>query len=97
MQSSNLFQGSKGIEGAGAGAGGGRALRLFMGSKNIEPLARGAAKISSFEFQYLHPLSPPPPPPPAPCHIKRTFPNDMEKKSAIQEEGMSQPTSSIQA
>ena len=23
--------------------------------KKIEPLARGAAKISSFEFQYLHP------------------------------------------
>ena len=22
----------------------------------MEPLARGAAKISSFEFQYLHPL-----------------------------------------
>ena len=29
--------------------------------KKIEPLARGAAKISSFEFQYLHP---------SPCHIK---------------------------
>ena len=27
--------------------------------KKIEPLARGAAKISSFAFQYLHP--PPPP------------------------------------
>ena len=26
--------------------------------KKIEPLARGAAKISSFEFQYLH--TPPP-------------------------------------
>ena len=25
------------------------------GSKKIEPLVRGAAKISSFEFQYLHP------------------------------------------
>ena len=24
------------------------------GSQKIEPLARGAAKISSFEFQYLH-------------------------------------------
>ena len=33
-------------------------------SQKIEPLARGTAKISSFEFQYLHP-SPPPP-----CHIK---------------------------
>ena len=26
------------------------------GSLKIEPLARGAAKISSFKFQYLHPL-----------------------------------------
>ena len=25
-------------------------------AKKIEPIARGAAKISSFEFQYLHPL-----------------------------------------
>ena len=33
------------------------------GSKKIEPLVRGAAKISNFEFQYLHP-------PPPPCHIK---------------------------
>ena len=31
-----------------AGGGGGA-------PKKIEPLARGAAKISSFEFQYLHP------------------------------------------
>ena len=31
-------------------------------SKKIEPLVRGAAKISSFEFQYLHP--------PPFCHIK---------------------------
>ena len=29
--------------------------------KKIEPLVRGAAKISSFKFQYLHPPS---------CHIK---------------------------
>ena len=26
------------------------------GSSKIEPLARGTAKLSSFEFQYLHPL-----------------------------------------
>ena len=42
----------------------GRGLRKFVnfkptgggggGSKKIEPLARGAAKISSFKFQYLH-------------------------------------------
>ena len=25
------------------------------GSKKIEPLVRGATKISNFEFQYLHP------------------------------------------
>ena len=31
------------------------------GSYKIEPLVRGAAKISSFEFQYLHPSPPPPP------------------------------------
>ena len=36
----------------------------------IEPLARGAAKIVSFEFQYLHPPpSPFPPPPPPPLVI----------------------------
>ena len=37
------------------------------GLLKIEPLAMGAAKISSFQFQYLH-TSPPPPPPT--CHIK---------------------------
>ena len=56
-----FFQGSKGTEGGGSGSemfsitkGGGGA------PKKIEPLAKGAAKISSFEFQYLHP----------PCYMK---------------------------
>ena len=38
---------------------GGGALEFFRlprrGLLKNEPLARGAAKISSFEFQYLHP------------------------------------------
>ena len=57
-----LFKESKGIEGEGGwgseiffttnGGGGGGLLK-------IEPLARGAVKISSFKFQYLHPSPPP--------------------------------------
>ena len=50
----NMTRGDEDIEGG---------LRKFVyfktnrrgGSQKIEPLARGAAKISSFEFQYLHP------------------------------------------
>ena len=34
------------------------------GSLKMKPLARGATKISSFEFQYLHPHPPPPSPGP---------------------------------
>ena len=41
------------------------------GSYKIEPLATGAAKISSFEFQYLHPPL---------CHIKWTFPSERVSK-----------------
>ena len=55
-----IFRHSKG--GALKKLGGG--LRKFVyfkpkSSYKIEPLARGATKISSFEFQYLHPTPPP--------------------------------------
>ena len=44
-----ILQNQQDWGGGGGGGGGGGA------PKKIEPLARGVAKISSFEFQYLHP------------------------------------------
>ena len=56
----NIFRTRKGGYEKIVGLGGGAPKICILQNqqeRKIEPLARGTAKISSFEFQYLHPPS----------------------------------------